>query len=107
SSRLPQIVSQLHRPPAKRNPSLRRHTPQATAHSYSLRRVSAPAISLLIFWGRVHFGEGLAMSRRWITAVFALAVALGSRLDAAAFRQIQTGSILVHVADEQGGVLPG
>ncbi len=47
------------------------------------------------------------MSRRWILAVFGLAIAWGGRLDAAAFRQIQTGSILVRVADEQGGVLPG
>jgi hypothetical protein len=44
------------------------------------------------------------MSRRLIGAALALAWALGA---APAGAQVQTGSILVRVADEQGGVLPG
>jgi hypothetical protein len=37
----------------------------------------------------------------------AIAVALSALLLAPAYAQVQTGSILVHVADEQGAVLPG
>jgi hypothetical protein len=41
----------------------------------------------------------------WSRAAAAVALSLG--LSASAFAQVQTGSILVHVADEQGAVLPG
>jgi hypothetical protein len=47
------------------------------------------------------------MSRGWIGTAFVLAVVLSGGLSAPAHAQIQTGSILVHVADEQGAVLPG
>src|SRR6266536_1028392 len=46
-----------------------------------------------------------AMSRSWMGAAFAAALSLA--LVAPAHAQIQTGSVLVHVADEQGAVLPG
>jgi hypothetical protein len=45
------------------------------------------------------------MSRSWRELALAAAMSLGLIAPAAA--QIQTGSILVHVADEQGAVLPG
>src|SRR5262249_51925720 len=45
------------------------------------------------------------MSNAWMRA--AIVVALGIGLGAPALAQVQTGSILVHVADEQGAVLPG
>jgi Carboxypeptidase regulatory-like domain/TonB-dependent Receptor Plug Domain len=45
------------------------------------------------------------MTRWWMRATLAVALSIG--LGVSAFAQVQTGSILVHVADEQGAVLPG